>query len=147
MLLLKPFSSEWTTMQKIHISELGIKSRSKKEVYDLLWNEGGIYFPPIADANHKYISQVIVGDKLHLKWRDINVCRIPHLKGLTVEEVVKFWEEKANISDYPPDYEYQKQPNRQWLCNVLNILLGDTFSDFVQQKLRIESRTLWERRI
>ena len=55
---------------------------------------------------------------------------------MTVEELVKFGEEKANISDYLPDYEYQKQTNRQWLCNVLNTLLGDTFSDFVQQKLK-----------
>ena len=47
---------------KIQISELGFKERSKKEVYDLLWNEGGIYFLPIEDANFKYKSQVNDGD-------------------------------------------------------------------------------------
>ena len=121
---------------EMQISELGFKAHSKNEVYDLLWNEGGIYFPPIEDANHKYISQVIVGDKLHLKCKNIIVCRVPHLKGLTVEDLLKFGEENSNIKDYLPEYEYQKQPNRQWLCNILNTLLRDKFADFVKEKIR-----------
>ena len=35
---------------EIQVSELGIKARSKKEVYNLLWNEGDVYLPPIEDA-------------------------------------------------------------------------------------------------
>ena len=38
---------------EIQISEVGFKAHSKKEVYDLLWNEGEIYFPPIEDAYQK----------------------------------------------------------------------------------------------
>ena len=120
---------------EIHAPELGLKAKSKKEVYDLLCNEGGIYFPPIDDAHHKYISQVIVGDKLHLKCKDIKVCRVPHLKGLTVDDLLKFGMEETNLIDYLPEYEYRKLPHRQWLCNVLNTLLGDTFTKFVQDRL------------
>ena len=52
---------------EIQISELGLKSRSKKELYDLLCNEGDIYLPPISDTHHKYIYKVLTGDKLFLK--------------------------------------------------------------------------------
>ena len=30
---------------KIHVSELGLKAKSKNEIYDLLCNEGVIYLP------------------------------------------------------------------------------------------------------
>ena len=79
---------------------------------------------------------MIVGDKLHLKCKDVKVCRVPHLKGLTVDDLLKFGIEKANIMDYLPEYEYKKLPNRQWLCNVLHTLLGDTFTKFVQDKIK-----------
>ena len=49
---------------EMQISELVFKAHSKKEVYDLLRNEGRIYFP-IEDDNHEYKSQVIVGDQFH----------------------------------------------------------------------------------
>ena len=101
MVLIKTLQFWMDDYAEIHISELGIKSRSKKELYDLLWNEGGIYFPPIADANHKYISKVIVGDKLHLKWRNIHVCRIPHLKGLTVKNQDKIWRREGKYFRLP----------------------------------------------
>ena len=55
---------------------------------------------------------------------------------MTQDELIQFGEVNANISDYLPDYEYQKQPNRQWWCNVLNTLLRYKFSVFVQQKLK-----------
>ena len=75
---------------EIQISELSLKSKSKKEVYDLLCNEGSIYLPPIEDAHHKFISQVLVGDKKCLKLSQVKVCRVPHLKGLTVEDLIAF---------------------------------------------------------
>ena len=77
---------------EIQISDLGLKSKSKKEVYDLLCNEGSVYLPPIDDAHHKYISQILVGDQKYLKCSQVKVCRVPHLKGLTVEESI--WKRK-----------------------------------------------------
>ena len=118
---------------EIQISELSLKSKSKKEVYDLLCNEDSIYLPSIEDAHHKFISQVLVGDKKCLKWSQVKVCRVPHLKGLTVEDLIAFRQENTKLIDYLPDYEYWKLPNRQWLWNVLNTLLGGTFTKFVQE--------------
>ena len=123
-------------LSEIQISELGLKSKSKKEVYDLLCNEGSIYLPPIEDAHHKFISQILVGDKKYLKRSHVKVCRVPHLKGLTVEDLLVFGQLKVNLNDYLPDYEYHKLPNRQWLCNMLNTLLGSTFAKFVKEWMK-----------
>ena len=121
---------------EIQISELILKSRSKKEVYDLLCNEGSIYLPPIEDAHHKFISQILVGNKRCLKCSQVKVCRIPHLKGLTIEDLLAFGQQRAALNDYLSDYEYHKLLNRQWLCNVFNTLLGNTFTKFVQERVQ-----------
>jgi hypothetical protein len=46
------------------IDEFGIKAQSKTEVYQLLTTEGKVYLPPMKEAGHKYISQVVRGEKL-----------------------------------------------------------------------------------
>ena len=78
--------------QEIQINQNGIKWKSKKEVYDLLTNEGGNYQTSLIDANNKYISQTFVGDKKAMKWRDIIVCSVPHLEGLTIPEILHLQE-------------------------------------------------------
>ena len=120
---------------EIQISQIGLKSRSKKEVYDLLWNEGDIYLPPIRYAYHKFISQVIIGEKKLLKCSAIKVCRVPHLKHLRVEDLLAFGAKHINIDDYIPLYNYHKLPNREWLANVLNTLVGQKFKDFTEEKI------------
>ena len=132
---------------EIQISELGLKSRSEKEVYDLLCNEGSIYLPPIEDAHHKFISQILVGDKRCLKCSQVKVCRVPDLKGLTVEDLLAFGQQRATLNDYLPDYQYHKLPNRQWLCNVLNTLLGNTFTKFNWKECKKESNMWYGRNI
>ena len=123
-------------LAEIQVSELGLKSRSKKEMYDLLCVEGEIYLPLIADAHHKYISQILTGEKKYLKSTQIKVCSVPHLAGLQIADLLKFGRLNGVIDDYLPEYEYKKLPNREWLWNVLNTLLGESFKSFVQTKIK-----------
>ena len=37
---------------------ISYKAHSKKEMYDMLSSPSGIYLPPLADANYKYIYQL-----------------------------------------------------------------------------------------
>ena len=50
------------------INEVGLKSRSKKEMYNLLTIEGEIYLPPAGDTHDRFLSQIMCGDKKYLKW-------------------------------------------------------------------------------
>ena len=112
-----------------------VKWRSKKEVYNLLWSEGGIYLAPIKDANHKYNSQIIVADNKQ-KWKHVNVWTIPHYHKLRICDLLKFARSHIDIESYLPDYENNKYPNRQWLCNVLNTLLGSNLTKYIEQGIR-----------
>ena len=34
-----------------------------------------------------------------------------------------------------PDYDYLKDPNREWLCNIINTIIPDKFLNYVQTKI------------
>ena len=120
---------------EISIQQVGLKWRSKKEVYNLLTTEGGCYLPPLADSHYKYISQILVGDKKVIKWKDVKVCSVPHLKGLTIKDLLEFARTQVEVDIYIPDYEYDKTPNRNWIWNVINTLCQEEFQKFIDKRL------------
>lgn len=120
---------------EILVTDLAIKSRSKNELYNLLINEGGLYLPPKPDAHCKFISDILVGDAKCLKSSEIRVRNIPHLKGLTVQNLLDFSEDKVDIHSYLPKYEYKKLPNREWLANIINTLIPAELDAFIAEKL------------
>ena len=130
-------------MQKyseIAVSRIGAKCRSKKEDYDLLSTEGGYYLPPLVDTHYKYISQILVGDKKAMKWKDIKVYTVPQLKGLTIADLLQFARNHVQIEDYIPSYVYSKNPNRDWICNIINTACQAEFQKFIEQKISERSK-------
>ena len=93
--------------------------------------EGNIYLPPLGDTHYKFISQIMWGDKLYLKCSEVKVCKVSHLKTLNVADLVEFAKEKIKINEFLPDYNYQKQSNREWLWNILNTVIEGRFKDFI----------------
>ena len=79
--------------------------QKQERVYNLLWNEDAAHLPPIKDANHKFISQIMVGDKKYLKWSSVKVCTTPHYGKLRISELIKFARTQIDIDSYLPDYE------------------------------------------
>ena len=43
-----------------------------------------------------------------------------------------------------PDYEYSKEPNREWLYNLLNTLIYEDFKTFTSDKIEIRKQNLIE---
>ena len=48
---------------RITVLDLGIKARSKREVYRLLSTDGDEYLPPEKEANYDYLASILRGDK------------------------------------------------------------------------------------
>ena len=51
---------------------------------------------------------------------------------------MRFAASKIDIKSYLPDYDYCKEPNREWLCNVINTLAMDEFQSFIN--IKVEKR-------
>ena len=82
------------------------------------------------------LYQIVVGDKKYLKLSNVKVFTIPHYDKLRISDLVSFGGMQIDIDLYLPDYEYAKLPNIQWLCNVLNILIGPGLKKCIDDKVK-----------
>ena len=82
--------------------------------------------------------------KLYVKWENISVTKVPNYKGLQVSEIVRFAASNFRINDYLPEYQYDKEPNREWLCNVVNSLIPEEFKAYIQVKVDQRKQDLIE---
>ena len=46
-----------------NIGELGLKARTKYEIYRLLTVEGQFYLPPVAETSIEFIGEIVRGEK------------------------------------------------------------------------------------
>ena len=74
--------------------------------------------------------------------------KVPHIKSLSIQDILNFAKENIDIESYLPNYNYEKFPNRDWLCNVINTITNKEFSSFIlgamekREKLIIMNRGL-----
>ena len=85
-----------------------------------------------------------MGRKNHLKCSKIKVTNVPQYKGLAVRNILKFARSKTNIDEYLPEYDYSKEPNRSWLCNIVNTIIEEEFQNFIQIMIEERRKTLIE---
>ena len=100
-------------------------------------------YPRKQDSTQK-LRSILLGTILYVKWEDVSVIKIPQYKGLQFKGLLRFAEHKISIYKYLPDYYYNKQLNREWLCNLLNSLIAKYFQAFIKEKVEIRKNELIE---
>ena len=122
------------------IKYLAVKCKSKTEIYNILIRDGNIYLPPKQDTTQKYLRDLIQVKKLHLKWSEVIATKVPQYNGLKVRDLLRFARTKVKIDEFLPEYSYTKEPNREWLCNVINTLITYYFKKLLKLTFRREIR-------
>ena len=128
--------------QAMTVADLSVKFKSKIELYNVLVREGNIYLPPKQDATQKFLREIMMGKKLFVEWSNVKVIKVPQHKGFHVKDLLRYASTKVNIEKYLPDYEYAKDPNREWLCNIINTLMREEFHKFIQEKINKRKQEL-----
>ena len=127
---------------QLTVNEISAKFKSKSELYNVLTREGSIYLPPKQDSTQKFLRSIIMGNKLYVKCEDVIVIKVPQYNGLHVKDILKFASTKVNIKKYLPDYNYFKEPNREWLWNIVNTLVPQDFQSFIKEKIEIRKNDI-----
>ena len=122
------------------VNDLSSKFKSKVELYNLLTREGDIYLPPKQDSTQKFLRDVMLENKLYVKCSSVNFIKVPQYRGLYVRDLLKFAASIVDIKMYLPDWEYNKEINREWLCNLINTLIKDEFQEYV--RIKVEKRKM-----
>ena len=81
------------------------------------------------------MRDILQGEKLYLKWSQITVIKVPQYKGLRVKDIIKFASTQLDIFKFLPKYSYNKEPNREWLWNIVNSLMAGQFNKFIETKI------------
>ena len=81
-------------------------------------------------------------EKFYLTWRQIVAIKVPQYNGLRVKDIIKFATDHIDIKKFLPKYNYEKEPNREWLCNIVNSLLTEDFNAFIEDKISIRKQEL-----
>ena len=129
----------------ITINDISLKAKSKKEAYSVLTSEGGIYLPPIGDSNKEYLRDTITGRKKFLYCKSILTVKVPHLKTLSIKEILNFARNKIEIDYYSSVYKYTKFPDREWLYNVINTIANNEFSIFISCAMKNREKMMVNR--
>ena len=124
------------------VADLSVKFKSKIELYNVLVREGNIYLPQKQDATQKFLREIMMRKKLYVEWSNVKVIKAQQYKGLHVKDLLRYASTKVNIEKYLPDYEYAKDPNREWLCNIINTLMREEFHKFIQEKINKRKQEL-----
>ena len=72
-----------------------------------------------------------MGKNKFLYSKDVKWVKVPHIKSLSIQDILNFAKEYTDIESYLPNYNYDKFPNRDWLCNVINTISNKEFSSFI----------------
>ena len=121
--------------EEFTINEIATKCRSKKKMYNVITREGQLYLPPEKDATQNFLRSLMQGDKKWIIWDKVKVIKIPQYEGLKVKHVLKFAASKIDIEEYLLSYDYPKEPNREWLWNIVNSLIPEEFKSFVDHQI------------
>ena len=120
------------------VNDWAAKCRSKSELYNVLIRDGGIYHPPTQETTQKYLRDMMNRIKNYLNWKNMIVIKFPHIKGLTVKDIIEFAETQVDDHSYLSDFEYDETPNREWLLNIVNTLIPSEFK-YYTVKLFVQS--------
>ena len=80
----------------------------------------------------------MMGKKKYVSWENVKVIKVPQYKGLTVRDILNFANRNIHIERFLPEYDCLKDPNREWLCNIINTIIPDKFQKYIE--LKIEER-------
>ena len=117
------------------VLDLASKWRSKTEIYNLLSREGKIYLPPKQEATQVFLRDLMMGKKKYITCEEVKCIKVPQYNGLTVKNIHDFAQRNFHVERFLPEYDYLKEPNREWLCNLVNSIIPEKFQKFIETKV------------
>ena len=104
--------------------------------------EGKIYLPPKQDETQSFLREIMMGKKKYVSWENFKAIKVPQYKGLTVRDILNFANRNIYIERFLPEFDCFKDPNREWLCNIINTMIPDKFQKYIESKIEERKQQL-----
>ena len=123
-------------------NDCAAKFKAKSELINVLSREGNIYLLPQRDVTQKYLRKLLHGEKLYIKWSEVIYINVPQYDVHRAKDIIYFACSQFEIHKLLPDYEYNKEPNFDWLCNFINTIAPESLNKFIDKKIKERNKKL-----
>ena len=83
-----------------------------------------------------------MGKKKYVSWENVKVIKVPQYIGLTVRDILNFANRNIHIERFLTEYDCLKDPNREWLCNIINTIIPDKYQKYIELKIEEKKQQL-----
>ena len=147
---------------QLSVAEFAAKYHSKREVYNFLAVDAGVYLPaygkcfahrlppsrwpfgsgidpnfshfmPLEQVTIYFLKDLMAGSKKSIQGKNVAWIAIPQYEGLTIDKIAAFVAPYNVVADYLPHAKELGKLPKQWIANVCHTLLKTTFSDWVRK--------------
>ena len=116
----------------------GHKFQSKSEVYRFLTHDCGTYLPKYQSCTIYHMRDLVAGRKTRIKETSVKHMTIPHFKGLKIEAMLEYSEDKPHVMACLPAVQHEREAlPRQYVSNVIYTKVGADFKKWVDEIVNI----------
>ena len=83
-----------------------------------------------------------MGNKLYVPCGEVKYLFVPHYESLSIIKILAESQRYPQVARYLPDPQDLARVNRQWLCNVINSVVGKPFADWVEAQVQDRNQKL-----
>lgn len=122
--------------QQVSSKEFAAKYKSKREVYNFLAVDAGIYLPAYEQVTIYFLKDIVAMRKKAVKARAVRHISVPQYEGLALKDIAQFLDAgHRQVYDFFPDQQEIHKVSKEWICNVCATVLGDAFSAWVKEQI------------
>ncbi len=119
---------------RVSAKEFAAKAKDKREVYHILTHDSGVYLSAYDTMTIWHMRDLASGRCTKILGTHVKHYNVPQYEGLTVEAFINFAKGFPEAMRCLPvvEKEVEKLP-RQYIINVLYTVLGERFSNWVEE--------------
>jgi len=131
--------------------------KSKKELYNFLLQDCQAYLPAMHSTNVYFLKQIMKAEKevsfqtpstvtiQYIKRDKVIVAAVPHIEGLTVEDMLELAKRHPNTLKHLPDERDWDGLNRKWVADILFTVERAKFEKIIKDAVKARKERLEEK--
>ena len=121
---------------KVSAQSFAAKYNSKVEIFRFLATDCDVYLPDYNDVSIFHLKDLAANKRTKIYNSEMKNIKVPYFKGLSIEKMLEFAKGYPDALRALPmvQREIDRMP-RVYIANVIYIVVGKAFQDWMNQKI------------
>ena len=129
-------NSDSNQLVKVNPQTFAAKYKSKIEIFRFLATDCGVYLPEYNEVSIFHLKDIAANKRTAILNEQMKNIKVPYFKGLSIECMLEFAKGYPEALRALPmvQREIDRMP-REYIANVIFIIVGKPFQDWMNQKI------------